>query len=324
MDYSALLNNTSRRRFDEIKGTPIYGPSFEDESIAEPVRYVLENMLEVQVEYAQAVYTVAEKMKKELEASLRAEGLTVDTRYQGSLKTQTNVRLYGEVDIFFILSDSAKSKDVLSLSQRLNALIKAQNHQGVNHSGSSIRVKAMKPSCIINVIPGSWLNNPDYVENSNEIFRGVAIYNFKEKTRKRVLPFLNMARMDTKNRKTKGGYKMAIRLLRSLSIDHSIPMAYGEIAGLLFGMDNNHLISEENNRISLLPNVYKYISESLKGENFEHLKSPGGRELVFGKNSDRKQAVSELNNILGQLIGDLKEHCGEDLSKPVEYNLEPA
>jgi hypothetical protein len=245
-------------------------------------------------------------------------------RYQGALRTDTHIRLYGEVDLLFLLDEKATHKDVFALGQFLRDIAFKQNHQTLDYGdGVRIRLVTNKPNCRINLIPCAWINNQSYVELRNEIYRGIVVYNFKDKTRKKHLPFLNIGRMNVKDTATKGGYKNAVRLVKSLCTDDSIALNAYEVSSLIYRMDDEALTFTPKKELQILPAIIKYIEGLLAdNEQFEMFLSPSEKELVFGERSGKREVVTKLLSSLNQLIGNLKEHVGEKLDKEVDYDLE--
>lgn len=326
LDFNLLLDNIKRRRFDEAIRDHILSPSFQDESIPGAVRYSLESMHEVDPGYAYKVYANTRKIEGPIKRELEKKYGRIDVRYQGPLRTETHIRLYGEVDMLFILGDKVSSKEVFNLGQDIRSLLGTHAYQSVDFStGAMIQVITEKPACKINIIPCSWINNPKYMEKKNEIYRGTASFNFKLKTKKKTLPFLNMARMDVKNRETQGGYKRVVRLLRSLNTDESVNLSAFELASLIYWMDNDQLTCEASKELSTLPLVKNYITRLLADqERFESLLSPGEKELIFGGRREKKDAVTKLNNALDMLVNELKSHAGEKLNLSINYITDPA
>lgn len=325
LDYNLLLDNIKRRRFDEAIRDHILSPSFLDDSLPEAVRYCMESMCEVDQGYTYKVYANTRRIENEIGKSLNAQGVRFEVRYQGPLRTETHVRLYGEVDMLVILDEKASSKDVFGLGQHIREVLSGQGHQSVDYGdGLRIQVVTQKPACKINLIPASWINNPQYLDKKNEIYRGIAFYNFKAKTKKKTLPFLNMARINMKDQDTNGGYKKVIRLLKTLCIDQSVSLNTYELAGLIYKIDDEKLICPEKNDLLCLMAVNNYIGQLLGDQKaFEVLLSPSEKELVFGASAEKRDAVSKLHSSLDKLVGDLKGHLGADLSEPVEYVMEP-
>lgn len=320
LDFSLLLDNIKRRRFDEAIRDYVLSTSFLDDSIPQSVRYAMESMQEIDSAYSYKVYANTRRMQEAVKAF--GGEMPPAVRYQGSLKTETHIRLYGEVDVLFLLDQSASSKSVFALGKYLRDWASRQNFQHVDY-GDGLRIKLVteKPACRINLIPGAWLDNPQFLQKKNEVYRGVVIYNFKEKTKKKLLPFLNIARINDKDYQCEGGVKRVVRLLKSLANDESVSLSTYELSGLVYQIDDEALTAESGRELSVLPTVMEYIN-SLVGdkERFETLVSPSEKELIFGSKPDRMEAVLKLKSSLEALITDLKGHVGSDLSSPVKYD----
>jgi len=324
LDYSMMLDNVKRRRYDEAIRDHVLSASFHHENLAKSVRYALESMREIDSAYAYKVYANAGRITETIEKELIDRGINAAIRYQGALRTETHIRLYGEVDMLCILDDSASHKDVFSLGQIIRDNTSKQNLQSTDYGdGVRISLVTQKPVCKINLIPCSWINNPQFAETRNEIYRAIAVYNFRDKTRKKHLPFLNMARITSKDNATKGNYKRLIRFFRSLCVDDSISLNNYEIAGLLYGYEDENWVTENEQYLRLLPGLKSHLDSVLSDrESFELLLSPSEKELVFGKNSEKMEAVKKLTESLSVLITDLKENMGENLDATINYSSE--
>ena len=324
LDYSLLLDNIKRRRYDEAIRKYVLSPSYFNEELPKCVRYAHEAMLEIDSSYAYKVYANARRIHETISRELRIQQIDAMIRYQGALRTDTHIRLYGEVDLLFLLDEKASHKEVFALGQFLRDIASRQNHQTLDYGdGVRIRLVTHKPNFRINLIPCAWINNQSYVERRNEIYRGIVVYNFKDKTRKKHLPFLNIGRMNSKDASTNGGYKKAVRLIKSLCTDDSIALNAYEASSLLYKVNDDALIYPEGQELKMLPAISHYLDELLADkEQFEMLLSPSEKELVFGERQGKREVVRKLLGSLNQLIKDLKEHLGDDLDKKVEYDLE--
>ena len=324
LDYSLLLDNIKRRRYDEAIRDHVLSASFYDEDLPKSIRYTIESMQEIDSAYAYKVYANTRKINEALDKELDSKGVRHEVRYQGALRTETQIRLFGEVDMLFILSDKATHQDVFALGQLIRDNVANQDLQSSDYSdGVHVKLVTQKTACKINIIPCSWINNPQFEEKRNEIYRGVAIYNFKDKTRKKYLPFLNMARVNAKDVETNGNYKKLIRLWRSICTDDSIVLNAYELGCLGYGIEDGNFEVSENRYLAFLPKAVTYLKTLLEDENaFETLLSPSKKELVFGKNPERKVAVRKLLDSFQSLTNDLREFIGEDLDAPIKYSTE--
>lgn len=321
LDYSQLLDNIKRRRFDEAIRDHVLSPSFSDENIPAPVRYALEAMQELDTSYAYKVFANARRIQEAVTKELRAAKINTSVRYQGALRIETHIRLYGEMDLLFIMDESATHKDVFRLGQLLREYASKQNFQRAEYGdGVRVQIVTQKPACRINLIPCAWFNNPQYVESKMEIYRGIVVYNFKDKTRKKHLPFLNMARMNAKDQATMGSYKKAMRLLKSLCTDTSVQLNAYELGGLLYKIDDTLLIRSQGEELALLPVVHQHVAQLVNDkQSFELLLAPSDKELVFGNKKGKREAVAKMLEALDQLITDLKPYADEGLTKRFDY-----
>lgn len=325
LDYSLLLDNIKGRRYDETTKNHVLSASFYDENLPKSVRYTMESMQKIDTSYAYKVFSNASKINKSIDAELVSKGIDVMVRYQGELRIETHIELYGEVDVLYILNDTANHKDVQELGKIILNNLAKQNLQCIDFGdGGHIQLVAKKPTCKINIVPCVWINNPQFVETKNEIYRGIAVYNFKDKTRKKYLPFLNMARINLKDNTTMGNYKKLVRLINSLSIDESIALHPYDLTSLFYRLDNDHLMTENHKYMAFLPRALDYLKSLLDDkEKLEQLVSPSKKELVFGKHSEKREAIKKLYDSLLELINNLKEVIGENLDEPIEYSFDP-
>ena len=322
MDYNLLLDSIKRRRYDETTDDHVISASFYDEELPKPIRYTLESMQEVDLAFARQVYANAQKISQVIGKELDSKGIEHVVRYQGALRSRIEICLFGEMDMLFILSDKVTHKDVQGLGQLIRGNVVNQDLQSSDYSdGVHIKLVTQKPVCKINIIPCSWMNNPQTEENRKEIYRGVAVYNFKDRTRKKFLPFLNMARIDAKDIATKGNYKKLIRLWRSICSDNSIALNGYEVECLAYGIEDENFEVSENKYLAFLPNMVNYLKKLLKdGGTLETMLSPSKKELVFGKNLQKEVAVRELLDFFQGLVNDLMEFIGDNLDAPIEYS----
>ncbi|MCP4457554.1 MAG: hypothetical protein GY816_05940 [Cytophagales bacterium] len=315
-----MLDNIKRRRFDEAIRDHVLSTSFYNEDLTKSVRYALESMIEIDSSYAYKVYANSRKIIESVGKELGNIGINSALRYQGALRTDTHIRIYGELDILCILEDTASHKEVYSLGQTIRDNTSKLKLQSTDYGdGVRIRLITEKPVCKINIIPCSWINNPQYAKTKSEIYHAIVVYNFKDKTRKKYLPFLNMARVNAKDIATNGAYKKLVRLLRSICTDDSILLDAYEIAGLCYRIEDNILVQDDKRPLSFLPGVFDYFKSLLaEADGLEVLLSPSEKELVFGKNPDRKTAVTKLMSSFQGLIDNLNESIGENLDAEIE------
>ncbi|MEQ9009591.1 MAG: hypothetical protein RLP12_17050, partial [Ekhidna sp.] len=101
-DYSLLVENLKGRRYDEALREPVLSEAFHQSGYSDCLRYTLESMVEIDPSYAYKVYANSRRIHEIISRSLKKKGYDVDYRYQGALKTYSNILLYGDVEIIVI------------------------------------------------------------------------------------------------------------------------------------------------------------------------------------------------------------------------------
>ncbi|MEQ8904011.1 hypothetical protein [Ekhidna sp.] len=328
-DYSLLVENLKGRRYDEALREPVLSEAFHQSGYSDCLRYTLESMVEIDPSYAYKVYANSRRIHEIISRSLKKKGYDVDYRYQGALKTYSNILLYGDVEIIVIKKNvSGKPhQDMQTLAMDiLDVLRRDPTFKSVDYSDKTrIRVTAQKPTCEIDVLPSMWINSAEYAKTKNEIYRGIAEFDFKNKKVKKYLPFLNIARINAKDQHTNGNLKALSRLLKSLRSDShdKIELKDSEINAMIYHMPETDLSVPHNKVISLLPKVSALLTKLSTDMNyFGRMLSPSEKDRVFGGRPEKQEEVKKLNTELSLLIDNLKkdlEANNKSLQSEIEY-----
>ncbi|MEO9869479.1 hypothetical protein [Ekhidna sp.] len=327
-DYSLLVENLKGRRYDEALREPVLSDAFHHSGYSDCLKYTLESMVEIDPSYAYKVYANSRRIHEIISKTLKKKGYNIDYRYQGALKTYSNILLYGDVEII-IIKKSVSDKphvDMQSLAaDLLDVLSRDQSFKSVDYSDKTrIRITAQKPTCEIDILPSMWIDSAEYVKTKNEIYRGIAEFDFKHKKVKKYLPFLNIARINARDQHTKGNLKCMARLLKSLRADSEdqINLRDSEINSILYSMAEVDLSIDQKNILSLLPKVSSKLGRITKDTtHFNSLLSPSEKDRVFGGRPEKQQEVKKLHDSLKQLISDLKADL-EKQNKTIDSDLE--
>lgn len=313
-DYSLLVENLKGRRYDEALREPVLSDAFHQSGYSDCLLYTLESMVEIDASYAYKVYANSRRIHEIISKSLKKRGYDIDYRYQGALKTYSNILLYGDVEIIAIkknISDKPH-RDMQTLAMDLmDVLTKDASFKTVDYSDKTrIRITAQKPTCEIDVLPSIWVNSAEYAKTKNEIYRGIAEFDFANKKVKKYLPFLNIARINSRDQHTNGNLKAISRLLKTLRADalDKINLRDSEINAILYNMPEVELSVPQNKVLSLLPKVALLLTKLTSDTKFfNHLLSPSEKDRVFGGRPEKQQEIKKLNNALNVLIADLKK-----------------
>ena len=318
-DYSALLDNLHGRRFDEARRESIMSDSFEMCDYPESLKYCLECMEETDPSYAYKAFYVSKKIQEKLIKEFQVRDLKIDFRYQGPIQTETNILLFGGIEL--VLLQEAKSPKPWEQVKRLSAevmdiLTKEGEFKSVDFSNKhKIKVTTIKPTCEVAILPAIWLNNSDFKESKREIDRGIIEYDFNRKIQRKYLPFKHIARINAKDKKTNGGLKRLIRLATTLirdGHDADIQLSYSEIDAIVYAIPAKQLVHDPKKVLALLGIMSAQMNRVARDLSYlQKLVSPSEKELVFGKKPGKQEEVKKLKKLLDDLISDVKE----DLSK---------
>lgn len=318
-DYSLLVENLKGRRYDEALREHVLSEAFHQSGYSDCLLYTLESMVEIDPSYAYKVYANSRRIHETISKSLKKRGYDVDYRYQGALKTYSNILLYGDVEIIAIKKNVSDKphRDMQTLAMDLmDILTKDSSFKTVDYSDKTrIRITAQKPTCEIDILPSLWVNSAEYVKTKNEIYRGIAEFDFANKKVKKYLPFLNIARINARDQHTNGNLKALSRLLKTLRADSldRINLKDSEINAILYNMPEIELSVPHNKVLSLLPKVsilFNKLSTDLKY--FGSILSPSEKDRVFGGRPEKLPEVKKMGESLDKLIADLKQDLSKD------------
>ena len=329
-DYNLLIENLKGRRYDEALREPILSDGFSNPNIPDSVKYALESMVEIDVSYAYKVYNNSRRIHELLNKELTKRDIEVEYRYQGALKTFTNILLYGDVEIIVLKKNPSEKphKDISELGAVLMDILSSgdYNFKSVDFSDKTrIRVIAQKPTCEIDILPSIWIETPDYNKTKNEVYRGIVEFDFEHRKVKKYLPFLNIARFNSKDNHTGGVLKCLSRLLMTLKKDaeDTIALRDTEIKSMLYAIPEADLKVSQNQILALLPLMENHLNNLVvDDEFFKTIVSPSRMEKVFASQPQKKEEIKKLHDALKKLISDIKEELGSSdktLQDEIEY-----
>lgn len=329
-DYSLKLENLKGRRYDEALKEPVLSDAFSNTNYPQSVKYTLESMVEIDPAYAYKVYAISRKIHEKLSKALKKRGYHVDYRYQGELKTYSNILLYGDVEIMVIKKESSDKPhlDVQRLAMELLDILRGDpNFKSIDYGDKTrIRITAQKPTCEIDILPSVWVDSLEFKQTKNEIYRGIAEFDFKKKKIKKYLPFLNIARINSRDQHCGGVFKSLSRLLKTLRADSEerIDLKDSEINSMIYVLGEEELKIEYKNILSLLPKLESILDKASKDASyFQSIPSPTGKDRIFSGHPEKRTEVSKLKTALTSLIEDLKSDLGDidqTLDSPLDYS----
>lgn len=345
-DYSNLIRRIEDR-YNPDQNLIVEQRMFSDLSgIARDVaKYVRLAMSAVDDRYTAITKEAGEKVKQHLKDEQQAMNVTY--RYQGSVMTNTHIKGASDIDLL-TFTNKFVSTEILKVRQILNNPYNGYNYEYLvklrdfdnsftRYQGNSLQdlrelrvsdeqimqkwydecdVHKAKAVHIFNkdlkrdvdIVTASWLEGIPYVLNSDEKFRGVAIYNKKtDSTETPSYPFLAIDNINSRSVKTNGRLKKMIRFLKNVrtDADEKIELTSFEINAICYSIPTT-----EYSTMSYLDMVYllwNYMYNLLKDEQqLLQLKSVDGTEYVFQKNHDRITELKKLKDEVWNIYQRLK------------------
>jgi len=327
-DYSLFIENLKGRRYDEALRESAMSEAFDESDYPDCIKYTLECMMEIDPSYAYKVYGNTRRIHERMDKALIKKGYEVEYRYQGALKTYSNILLYGDVEII-VINNKVSNKphvDVRMLAQDLlDILSKDKTFKSVDYSNKTkIRITASKPTCEIDILPSVWVNSKEYVQTKNEIYRGIAEFDFLNKRVKKYLPFLNIARLNAKDQKTDGNFMALCRLVQSVKEDaeEHINLTNSEISSMLYVIPDNYLTMSHKKQLSIVPMASKVLNRVASDPKyFSAIRSPSEKDILFAGKPEKQQEVKKLSIALNRLLFDVNKELNK-MEKTLQSNLD--
>lgn len=332
-NYTERLDKLKKRRLDENLEKAILSRSFSDITISESVKYALEAMSEIDPTYTKNTYVASENIQNNLTSGLKGSNLTVEYRHQGSVETNTHIKVHSDIDIlvftekYVSLDPPLKPAfpysgdplaDLKELREECYKVLNSTYNQVDNSKAKSIQVFPTKPKRKVDVVICNWLDTPDYERTNSETYRGVRVYNKDEHSRGKDFPFLHIARVNEKDNYVGGGLRKLVRLLKTLKADadYEIKLSSFEITSCVYSMDTTALTKPAYQQQLLLNEASSHLNKLINDKNFrESLMSPNGKELVFGSSEAKVVELKKLKLELDELIQDITEELGRQYKK---------
>lgn len=316
-DYSTYLEYLKGRRYDEVLKEPVLSESFYEYDYPDPLKYAFEAMHEIDPSYSYKLFSTVKRTQDLLTQRLSKRDYQVDARYQGPHNCDTHTTLYGDLELVILLKEHGNNpaKKVEGLvSEIMDILSSAHAYNKIDYSSRNrIHIQTRKPTCDLSILPAVWVDSSLYKNTGLEINRAICEFDFANKKRRIHLPFLNMARINSKDRELKGNLKALIRLLRNLVKDSEEPieLSFEEISGLLYNIPNKYLDVPKSKLLSVLPVISFQMKRLILKDAYRmKILAPSGKEYVFGKHPKKKAILllkKELDLLIKNLMISLKE-----------------
>lgn len=339
-NYTRRLESLKERRLDRTLNRAILSESFDKFQIGDSVKYTLESMQPIDQAYNQNSKIAANKIQEHISNGLNKLNLSADFRLQGSMMTNTNIKLHSDIDLLVITgkyysllsplvpTDPYQGEPVNDLAQLRNnsyQILKSIYDTVDNTGAKSIKVYPTEPKRKVDVVIADWLETSDYRKSLDEKYKGVDIYNMKKNTRTSDFPFLNAFYINEKDLSVNGGLKKLIRLLKTLKIDaeDDINLTSFEISCAMYDILPDLLTLPYNKQLLLLTIASKQLEKLITNSSYrENLLNPTQNEVVFGTMQSKVGELKKLKLELDELIQDIVEEQAmryNTINETIEY-----
>ena len=326
-DYSSRLSNLRNRRmaFDSTSSTTLAeamnksfrSESYETRTSNSASKYALGAMQEVDQDYTLVGLGEAERVGKQLESGLAAEGISVEFDLQGSVPLNIHIRGASDVDLLALAAgwftydsqgakanqyystggsvlDSmrqlrSRSEDVLS-TRFWGADVDKSGNKSIKMSGGSLKRT-------IDVVPSHWHNTVAFQAGGNKHDREVKVYEKDNHKTLSNMPFLHMKRINDGDLITGSGLKKAIRLCKNVKKDaendgKAINMSSYDIASAMWYCDANTLRHSSWSELTILSATQSHLEFLLNNRNYAMaLNTPDGSRKIF-------ETVEKFNGLI--------------------------
>jgi hypothetical protein len=332
LDYNTRLANLQSRKYDPGLREYAVTNKFNLTDIPADVKYLFESMKPIGEKYNAKTIQAAQNVQNHLERDFNLH-FQRDYRTQGSVKTNTNIRVHSDFDLLTIVrkyfyeetssgneyTASDPDTDIVEMRKQATAIMKRQ-YDKVDVTGDKcITIENQNLNRKVDIVFAFWYNSDEYKRLHDEYYRGVDIYNFKISQRQLDYPFATMQNVNYKGDKTLDGSRKGIRLLKNLRADSATDyklLKSFQLTTIVHGIDDHLLVYYSGNEVKIAQQVSDQLKKLIDDPEYRKaLKSPNGIERPLYSAATVPELVL-LKTDLDLLI----EDASKDISR--SYNLQ--
>jgi hypothetical protein len=296
LNYTRRLENLANRRYDPLEQRVNLSESFSKSTLPENLKYLMESMLPISKKYNDITEQAATNVMTHLERALSLS-FSRNYRKQGSVMTDTNIKLYSDIDLLSIISDysflapalcppqfpyqGVPESDIETLRKQSTAILKMQ-YDEVDDSGTksiSIFNKNLKRK--VDVVFSFWYNTSEYESKNDEYYRGIYLYDFSKKSKQLDYPFAHISAVNYKGDRTAGGSKRGVRLLKTLKADSEtdIRLSSFQLTTIAHTIDNSQLLYYPGQELTIAISLSNEVGKLIDNSTYRKgITSPNGTE----------------------------------------------
>ncbi len=330
-----LADLKSRRRGSNMAlesisaNTRSLAEKFETRSTGQWAKYALGVMQEVDPSYTANSVAEGDRVKEQIKNRVATD---VNFEYQGSVPLNVHIRGISDIDILVLLGcyvtiDPNGSRantpdytkwvgpngvDLLAnlrgeLETALKAAYPAANvditgDKAIGLSGGSLSRK-------VDVVPSHWHDSAAYQISRSKKDREVKIFQKNSRTTFLNRPFLHIDKINEKDRRTNGGAKKIIRMLKNLKADSDnaseILVNSYEIAGLVYHFEDSPIRVPVYNELALVVAAKQLLSRMIANKIWTMgLTTPDGIRKII-ESEEKFNSLRFLQNEVDDLVRNL-------------------
>ena len=286
-------------------------------------QYALGAMQPVDANYTRISLEEAERVGKQLDSGLRARGVDVGFRLQGSVPCDIHIRGVSDVDLL-VLDEGFFTYDTSGLRARsghftsplsytpLSALMRLRNsaetilqdkfpQATVDTSGAkAIKLSGGSLRRPVDVVPSHWHDTVDYQASRREPDRGIQILDKPVPASVLNMPFRHIERINQHDALARSGLKKAIRLLKNVKADaveegSKIPLPSFDIAAAMWHADLTALAAGSVYELAIVAEATRHLDHLARNTAFaKTLMVPDGSRPIFNT-PEKVEALIQLS-----------------------------
>lgn len=333
------LDRLRARRIDAIEKqatlNEVYDRMASESSSA--VKYAIGAMQPIDPDYTANTYREGDRVKNQIEKA----GLACWFEYQGSVTSDTHIKARSDIDLLtlscrFVTVDSpgpvgnpyrgntlddlmALRRDSTLVMQNKfpEATVDSSGAKSVSIEGGSLRRK-------IDVVSSNWRNTVAYERSGQQRDRGVDVLDAKVRTTVQNLPFLHNDRIHTKDQRSLGGLRKAIRLLKSLRYDSTrgVDLSSYDIAAIAYRMEDSELFVVRGAELLLVERCKRHLDFLAANTALrESLYVPNETRKIFCSEGASLNGLNQLRVEVDQLRHEIENDLTRSFRKLAEARI---
>ncbi|MBS0207197.1 MAG: hypothetical protein JSS49_30340 [Planctomycetes bacterium] len=339
--FAKALGNLRARRVDQYEKRATLNEVYDSDKLRDEgtaVKYAVGAMQPIDPDYTKNTYREGDRVKNQLEKA----GLACSFEYQGSVTSDTHIKARSDIDLLtltcrFITVDRPgpvsspyrgnSLSDLLELRQNsISTLRKAFPEATVDTSGSkAVAIEGGSLRRKVDVVSSSWRDTIEYDRTRLKRDRGVDVLDSKTPETLFNLPFLHNDRIETKDRRTGGGLRKAVRLLKSLKYDSSsgVDLSSYDIAAIAFRMDDDKLLVYRGSDLLLVERCKQHLDYLASNQAYrEGLNVPNDTRKIFCSAGATKKGLDQLRSEVDQLLYEIVNEMSRSFRKLAAARIE--